>query len=122
MRSPRSILLAWVGNRSTWLACFILPDCLASYVIIISLTRSLLGIFRKMHFETIQAIAWSLFGYKELKITTKLFIGCCLLIQTQNMSFQSLGMQRTHIFELVQDFKEIFGSILHGFCLFLWPP
>ena len=57
-----------------------------------------------MHFEAIQAIAWSLFGYKELKLTTKLFIGCCPLIKTQNMSFQGLGMQRTHIFELVQDF------------------
>ena len=57
-----------------------------------------------MRFEAIQAIAWSLFGYKELKLTTKLFIGCCLLIQTQNMSFQGLGMQRTHFIELVQDF------------------
>jgi len=29
-----------------------------------------------MHFEAIQAIAWSVFGYKDLKLTTKLFIGC----------------------------------------------
>ena len=57
-----------------------------------------------MRFEAVLAIAWSLSGYKELKLTTELFTGCCLLIQTQNMSFQSLGMQRTHIFELVQDF------------------
>ena len=97
-------MLARVGNQSTWLACFILPDCLASHVITISLTHSLLGIFLKMRFEAVLAIAWSLSGYKELKLTTELFTGCCLLIQTQNMSFQSLGMQRTHIFELVQDF------------------
>ena len=57
-----------------------------------------------MGFEAIQAIAWSLSGYKELKLTTKLFIGCRLLIQTQNMSFRSSGMRRTHNFELVQDF------------------
>ena len=76
-------MLARVGNQSTWLACFIFPDCLASHVIIISLTHLLLGIFLIMRFEAILAIAWSLSGYKELKLTTKLFIGCRLLIQTK---------------------------------------
>ena len=43
----------------------------------------LLGIFLIMRFEAILAIAWSLSGYKELKLTTKLFIGCRLLIETK---------------------------------------
>lgn len=69
--------------------------------------------------SSIQAITWSLFGYKEPKRTTKLLIGLCLLIQTENISFQSSDMHRMQNFELVcKFFKGIFGLTLHGFLPF----
>ena len=54
-----------------------------------------------MRFEVSRAIFWSLFGYRELKLTLKLFTGrtlCSLLTQIQNISFWSSGMCRKQQF------------------------
>ena len=81
----------WAWNSSGWLK---------------DLTHSLLGIFsEKLPFNASPAVFWSLSGYKELKLTTKLFTcrsySWQLLVQMQNISFWSLGMCRKQNFEII---------------------
>ena len=81
----------WAWNSSGWLK---------------DLTHSLLGIFsEKLPFNASPAVFWSLSGYKELKLTTKLFTcrsySWQLLVQMQNISFRSLGMCRKQDFEII---------------------
>ena len=76
----------WAWNSSGWLK---------------DLTHSLLGIFsEKLPFNASPAVFWSLSGYKELKLTTKLFT-CESYSQMQNISFQSSGMRKRQNFEII---------------------
>ena len=59
---------------------------------------------QKNHFEASQVVFWSLWCYKELKLTIKPFTGrkrLGLLIQMQNISLQSSGMRKKKNFKLV---------------------
>ena len=72
---------------------------------------------RKTRFEASQVVFWSLWCYKELKLTMKPFTGRKrrgLLIQMQNISLQSSGMRKKKNFKIV-----FFGSLLPSFFTFL---
>ena len=59
---------------------------------------------RKARFEASQVVFWSLWCYKELKLTTNRFTGRTLhglLIQMQNISLRSSGMRRKQNFEIL---------------------
>ena len=59
---------------------------------------------RKARFEASQVVFWSLWCYKELKLTIKPFTGRKrrgLLIQMQNISLQSSGMCKKKNFKIV---------------------
>ena len=59
---------------------------------------------QKTRFEASQVVFWSLWCYKELKLTIKPFTGRKrrgLLIQMQNISLQSSGMHKKKNFKIV---------------------
>ena len=59
---------------------------------------------QKTRFEASQVVFWSLWCYKELKLTIKPFTGRKrrgLLIQMQNISLQSSGMRKKKNFKIV---------------------
>ena len=100
---------------------FIYTSCL--------LTHSLLEILPKARFEGTRVVFWTLFCYKELKLTTNRPTGRTLhglLIQMQNISLRSSGMRRKQNFVFgfksetaVLTFTFRFLSILSSFFAFL---
>ena len=69
-----------------------------------TLTHFLQKFCQKTRFEASQVVFWSLWCYKELKLTIKPFTGHKrqgLLIQMQNISLQSSGMCKKKNFKIV---------------------
>ena len=89
---------------------FIYTSCL--------LTHSLLEILPKARFEGTRVVFWTLFCYKELKLTTNRPTGRTLhglLIQMQNISLRSSGMRRKQNFFLSSLFFAFLASFFFSF-------
>jgi len=102
-----------VRLHSRLLAVFVFLTLISGYVLVLQFTVNYFTLTlthlpqkfcRKTHFEASQVVFWSLWCYKELKLTIKPFTGRKrhgLLIQLQNISFQSSGMGKKKNFKIV---------------------